>query len=75
MKLTRKAHAKLNLFLEITGKRSVGRFAGYHELFSLVVFLDLADEITIEPADEITVTQINGDAGITNNIIYKTAEL
>jgi len=69
--LTKKAHAKLNLFLEVTGKRD----DGYHELYSLVVFLDLADEITVEPAATITVSENIYDSGITNNIIHKTAAL
>ena len=68
--LTRKAHAKLNLFLEVTGKLH----GGYHELYSLVVFLDLADEITVESASEITVSENNYNSGITDNIIYKTAD-
>jgi 4-diphosphocytidyl-2-C-methyl-D-erythritol kinase len=37
------APAKLNLFLEVTGKRP----NGYHELYSLCAFLDLADELEI----------------------------
>ncbi len=69
MKLTRKAHAKLNLFLEVTAKRA----DGYHELYSLAVFLDLADQITVEPAAAITVRENGNDSGIKNNIIYKTA--
>ncbi len=39
------APAKLNLFLHVTGRRT----DGYHELDSLVTFLDLADHITLEP--------------------------
>lgn len=68
-KLTRKAHAKLNLFLEVTGKLA----NGYHELYSLVVFLDLADEITVESATTISVHENTYNSGITDNIIYKTA--
>lgn len=69
MKITRKAHSKLNLFLEVTGKRQ----NGYHELHSLVVFLDLADEITVEPFDKIRVYETGGKSGIKNNIIATTA--
>ncbi len=46
--LTAKAHAKLNLFLHVTGKRE----DGYHNLHSLTAFLDLADIITFSPKQE-----------------------
>lgn len=41
--LTVVAPAKLNLFLHITGQRA----DGYHELQSLIGFVDLTDEITV----------------------------
>ncbi|MGE0153935.1 MAG: 4-(cytidine 5'-diphospho)-2-C-methyl-D-erythritol kinase [Reyranellaceae bacterium] len=41
-----KAPAKLNLGLRVLGRRA----DGYHLLQSLVVFLDLADEVTLAPA-------------------------
>jgi 4-diphosphocytidyl-2-C-methyl-D-erythritol kinase len=40
------APAKVNLDLLVTGRRA----DGYHELDSLVVFADLGDELTLEPA-------------------------
>ena len=58
------APAKLNLSLEVTGKRP----NGYHELESDVVFLNLCDELEFEIADEL---EINSD--IENNIIIKAA--
>ena len=42
------APAKINLTLTITGRRD----DGYHLMDSLVVFAQLADAITLEPADE-----------------------
>jgi 4-diphosphocytidyl-2-C-methyl-D-erythritol kinase len=42
------AWAKINLTLQITGRRP----DGYHELNSLVVFAGVGDELTIEPADD-----------------------
>jgi len=44
--LTETARAKINLTLRITGRRA----DGYHELESLVVFADIADTLTLEPA-------------------------
>lgn len=46
--LTVTAPAKINLYLRVTGRRETG----YHELDSLVVFADVADEIKISPAAE-----------------------
>lgn len=66
-----KAHAKLNLFLEVVGKRPSGEFAGYHELESLAVFLDLADELSVEPHDELVV---EGEQ-FENNLVLKAAKL
>lgn len=40
------APAKLNLTLHVTGRRP----DGYHELDSLVVFLDVGDRVTVAPA-------------------------
>jgi 4-diphosphocytidyl-2-C-methyl-D-erythritol kinase len=40
------APAKINLTLRVVGRRA----DGYHDLESLVVFADLADELTLEPA-------------------------
>ena len=46
--ITVNAPAKINLTLTITGRRD----DGYHLMDSLVVFAQLADAITLEPADE-----------------------
>ncbi len=40
------AHAKINLFLHVTGRRA----DGYHMLQSLVVFADIGDTIAAEPS-------------------------
>jgi 4-diphosphocytidyl-2-C-methyl-D-erythritol kinase len=45
--LRAKARAKINLFLHVTGRRA----NGYHELDSLVVFADIADELTVSAHD------------------------
>ena len=44
------AAAKLNLFLEVTGRRA----DGYHELDSLVVFADIGDTVSAAPADTLS---------------------
>jgi 4-diphosphocytidyl-2-C-methyl-D-erythritol kinase len=48
--LVDKAYAKINLTLRVLGRRA----DGYHDLESLVVFADLADTLTLEPAAETT---------------------
>ena len=47
--LTVQAYAKINLTLEILGKRD----DGYHEIASVLQTIDLADVLAFEPADEI----------------------
>ncbi len=44
------ASAKVNLTLRVLGRRA----DGYHELESLVVFADVADTLTLEPAETAT---------------------
>ena len=48
--LTETARAKINLTLRITGRRA----DGYHALESLVVFADIADTLTLEPAAHVS---------------------
>ncbi len=50
---TEAAPAKVNLALHVTGRRA----DGYHELESLVVFVDVADDVAVRPgkADRLTV--------------------
>ena len=49
--IRRDAHAKLNVFLRVLGRRE----DGYHELESLVVPISLADRITVRLADRLAV--------------------
>lgn len=46
------APAKVNLYLHVTGRRA----DGYHLLDSLIGFAGLADTVSLEPADEFTLT-------------------
>ncbi len=48
----RRAPAKLNLYLRVVGKRP----DGYHEIETLFERIDLADELTFEPADDLQLT-------------------
>ncbi|MDR1940800.1 MAG: 4-(cytidine 5'-diphospho)-2-C-methyl-D-erythritol kinase [Endomicrobium sp.] len=52
MRITLKAPAKINLFLEIAGKRD----DGYHDLESIMQTVSLYDELTFEPAGEISLS-------------------
>jgi 4-diphosphocytidyl-2-C-methyl-D-erythritol kinase len=45
--ITEQAPAKLNLYLHVLGRRA----DGYHELDSLVAFADIADTVSVRPAE------------------------
>ena len=69
--LTLPARAKLNLTLEVLGRRP----DGYHETASIMQTLDLADIVTIEPSDRLEVTcSLPGLDGETN-LAWKAADL
>ena len=69
--ITIDAHAKLNLTLEVLGRRD----DGYHDVASIMQTLDLADTLTIQPADSLTLTcsilELSGPA----NLALSAAEL
>lgn len=56
--VTIRAPAKVNLFLEIVGRRA----DGYHLLQSLVAFADVADVVRARPSDDLTLA-IDGPFG------------
>lgn len=64
-----KAPAKINLFLDITGKLP----DGYHEISSVMQTVDIFDYVKIEKADKITVRCSNGNLDGESNIAYKAA--
>lgn len=69
------AHAKVNLWLNVVGRRS----DGYHLLDSLVAFVDLADTLEARPSDllslEIDGPYANDLAHESDNLVLKAARL
>lgn len=63
------APAKLNLCLEVLGRRS----DGYHEIRTVMQEIDLADELEVVPADTLTVlcddSSLNGE----QNLVWRAA--
>ena len=69
------ARAKVNLWLNVVGRRA----DGYHLLDSLIAFADLADTLEAAPADSLSLT-VNGPqaAGLSeehDNLVLKAARL
>lgn len=72
MSLTVKAYAKLNLWLDITGKRS----DGYHTLNTVMRRIDLYDDVTVETVSGSEITVTCSDPAIPDderNIAYRAA--
>ena len=66
-----RCYAKLNLTLEVLGQRS----DGFHALSSLVQTINLADELAIEDADEISCRAEGLDALPEANLVTRAAEM
>ena len=64
-----KAFAKLNLCLEVLGRRS----DGYHEIRTVMQTVDLADDVEIAPSDALRVRCDNPDLEGENNLAWKAA--
>ena len=72
MLLKAKAFAKINLFLDVIGKRA----DGYHELDSVFQSVSLYDEVSLELCEKgITVTCDNQELSGEDNIVYKAHRL
>jgi 4-diphosphocytidyl-2-C-methyl-D-erythritol kinase len=75
-KVFEKAHAKINLYLHVTGKLE----SGYHTLDSLFVFTDFGDDIYVQKSKE-TSFEISGKFSSDlkkdkkNNLVMKAYEL
>ena len=66
-----KAPAKINLFLDITGKLP----NGYHEIASVMQTVDLFDYVKIEKSENISVKCSIGDLDGESNLAYKAGKL
>nr|WP_269151029.1 4-(cytidine 5'-diphospho)-2-C-methyl-D-erythritol kinase [Acetobacter sicerae] len=76
--LTETAHAKINLYLHVTGKRP----DGYHLLDSLVVFAGAADRLTHQPSEAPLSLELTGPFGqklaseaTDDNLVIRAARL
>ena len=70
--LTLRAHAKINLSLDIVGKRD----NGYHDLCSVMQSIRLADEVTLRRSKDIAVkTDLHFLPSDDRNIAWKAARL
>lgn len=64
-----KAYAKLNLSLDITGKRD----DGYHELDTIMQSISLFDTVAITPSNGLHITMDKGDVPDAQNTAYAAA--
>ena len=73
MTITREAYAKLNLCLEIIGKRE----DNYHDITSVMQLVDLSDTLTFSSSSELTLTcdSMNLAAEAGENLALKAARL
>ncbi len=69
--IARRAPAKLNLSLEVLGRRP----DGYHELVSVVQTIDLADTLTFRPAEEVTLSCSDADLAGHHNLVCRAAHM
>ena len=69
--LTLKAYAKINLTLEVLGRRD----DGYHEVATIMQTVDLHDAVRLTPADDITLSCDDSSLQSPDNLAYKAAEL
>jgi 4-diphosphocytidyl-2-C-methyl-D-erythritol kinase len=65
------AHAKVNLTLEVLGRRD----DGYHEIVSVLQTIDLHDTLSLEPADDLTLTCDVPELESPDNLVLRAAHL
>lgn len=67
-KTVEKAYAKINLTLDVIGKRK----DGYHEMQMIMQQIDLFDEIIIKDSDSFQLTSSSGEIPLNNtNLVFK----
>ena len=69
--LTLEAPAKINLTLEVTGRRE----DGYHDIASIMQTVDLTDELTFDEADELTLECDAPELQTEDNLVLRAARL
>jgi len=72
--LTVRCYAKINLYLDVVGKRP----DGYHDIETIFQSIDLYDTVTLEPAPTSTVSIRCGHPALADpekNIVYRAARL
>ncbi len=65
------AHAKINLTLEVLGKRP----DGFHEIASIIQTIGLHDTITLEPADDLTLECDVPELATDDNLVMRAATM
>jgi 4-diphosphocytidyl-2-C-methyl-D-erythritol kinase len=72
--IVRPAHAKVNAFLRVLGRRH----DGYHDIESLILPLSLHDVVTVEPAEELSVVVTGEGKGVPTddrNLVLRAARM
>jgi 4-diphosphocytidyl-2-C-methyl-D-erythritol kinase len=69
--ITLKAPAKINLTLEVLGRRD----DGYHDIVSVMQAIDLCDEVKLEPADEIALECSAPELQSDDNLALRAARM
>lgn len=71
MAIVEPAPGKINLALEVVRRRP----DGYHDLVTVFQTVDLADELTFEPADELTLECDDPSLATEDNLVLRAARL
>ena len=69
--ITMRAHAKINLTLEVLGRRD----DGYHDIASILQTVSLHDTLTFEEADAITLDCDRPELATPDNLVIRAAHL
>lgn len=74
MTVQEKAYAKINIYLDVTGRRD----DGFHDIISVMQSVSLCDDITLTatPTDKTVINITSNDSSLENgenNLIYKSA--